>query len=79
MAARQDRREAAEILGQLRDSHPQLLGDLAARVVPADLGERGVWHRVQLGEFPELAEAKALCAELIRRGHEGCWVITTEN
>ncbi len=78
VGAREDRREADEILAGLRDSHPQLLGDLPARIFRVDLGERGVWHRVQIGEFAELADAKALCAEIIRRGHEGCWVITTE-
>lgn len=77
VAARRDRREAAEVLEQLRDAHPDLLGDLAARVVSADLGERGVWHRVQIGEFSNAARAKVLCAELAKRGHEGCWVIVT--
>ncbi len=79
VGAREDPREAAEILAGLRTSHPQLLGDLVARVVSVDLEERGVWHRVQIGEFQELDEAKDLCAELVRRGHEGCWVITTED
>ncbi len=79
VGAREDPREAAEILTGLQDSNPDLLGGLPARIVTADLGERGVWHRVQIGDFTGLSEAKELCDELVRRGHEGCWVVPTED
>ncbi len=79
VGAREDAEEATLILDQLRQSHPELLGDLPARIVRVDLGERGVWHRIQIGEFDRVAGAKKLCDEIVRRGHEGCWVITTED
>ncbi len=79
VGAREDPREAAEILARLRDAHPQLLEGLAARIVSVDLDERGVWHRVQIGEFRRLDEAKDFCTDLAGRGHEGCWIITTED
>ncbi len=79
VGAREDAEEATLILNRLRQSHPELLGNLPARIVRADLGERGVWHRIQIGEYDRVAEAKKLCDEIVRRGHEGCWVITTED
>ncbi len=78
VAARQDRREAVEILERLQASHRDLVADLATRVVEVDLAERGVWHRVQIGEFPTASQAKALCSQLLRRGHDGCWVVATD-
>ncbi len=79
VAARQDPREAAEILARLQESLPRLLDGVTARVVRVDLGERGVWHRVQIGAFERVAGAKALCDEIVAGGHEGCWVVTTED
>ena len=79
VGARENPREAEEILERLRAALPRLLENLPARIVSADLGDRGVWHRIQIGEYERVAGAKALCAEIVRSGHEGCWVITTED
>ncbi len=77
VASRRDRAAAEGVLRDLRGAHPELLGDLAARVIRTKLGERGVWHRVQIGEYASVSQAKALCQELTQRGHDGCWVIAT--
>ena len=37
-------------------------------VAEVDLGEKGVWHRVMVGEFPSAEEAKAIRAELAAKG-----------
>lgn len=39
---------------------------LQARVVEADLGDRGVWHRVVIGDFQDLAEARNYRRRLVR-------------
>ena len=78
VAARQVREQAVALLAGLQADYPDLLGDLDARVFEVDLGDRGVWHRVQIGAFTSRARAKALCGELVRRGHDDCWVAATE-
>lgn len=77
VAARRDRTEAERALRRLRTDHPDLLSGVPSRVVRVDLGERGVWFRVQLGESPSSGAAQQLCQALAGRGHEGCWVIAT--
>ena len=77
VVSRRDRQAAARALEKLREAYPTLLAELPARVASADLGERGVWYRIQLGEFANEAAAQALCTSLANRGHEGCWVIAT--
>ncbi|MBP7677792.1 MAG: SPOR domain-containing protein, partial [Thermoanaerobaculia bacterium] len=37
-------------------------------VAEVDLGEKGVWYRVLVGEFPSAEEAKAIRAELAAKG-----------
>ncbi|MHB8800623.1 MAG: SPOR domain-containing protein [Thermoanaerobaculia bacterium] len=37
-------------------------------VAEVDLGEKGVWYRVMVGEFPSAEEAKAIRAELAAKG-----------
>ena len=56
-------REAAENgWARLKQSHPDVLGRLAARFEAVDLGGRGVWTRVQAGPFPSRDEAAAVCS-----------------
>ena len=76
VAARKARGEAEQELEKLRVAHPLIAG-LRHRIVRVDLGEKGVWHRIQLGEFPTGAQAQGLCSELTRQGHEGCFVVAT--
>jgi tetratricopeptide (TPR) repeat protein len=48
----------------LQAAFPALLDGLPLVVEPADLGERGVFHRVLAGAFARRAEARDLCARL---------------
>jgi len=68
--------DAEQELEAMRRAHPDLLGDLPSRVVRADLGERGVWYRVQFGEFADSTVGKHLCWRLEERGLT-CWVVRT--
>ena len=70
------RAEADEELTAMQNNHPDLLRDLPARVVRADLGERGVWYRVQFGEFTDPSIGRHLCKQLEERGLS-CWVVKT--
>jgi hypothetical protein len=53
---------------------PELLGPLRHFVARADLGPRGVFHRLQLGPLPSAASADSLCGQLKERGVD-CFVV----
>ena len=49
---------------RLQKSFPKLLGNRQLVVLPADLGDRGTFYRVQAGFFPSRASAEAVCKQL---------------
>lgn len=53
---------------RIRRANPDLLGSLSATPVRADLGEKGVYYRIQTGP---IADADRICGELKRR-NVGC-------
>jgi cell division septation protein DedD len=63
-------REWARVTRQYSD----LLGGLSPQFVPADLGDRGVFIRVQAGPFASPEAARAACDALRARG-AGCNVV----
>ena len=67
-----DTAEAA--LRELKTAHPAILAELPARLERVDLEGRGVWHRIQFGEFSGATEARRLCAGLRQQGQE-CLVV----
>lgn len=60
---------------ELQSRHGDLLGGLDHRVVAADLGGRGTFHRLQVGPLKDVASAKDLCAALAGR-KVACLVVT---
>lgn len=62
---------AREEWARLKRENADLLGNLRANAVPIDLGEKGLYYRVQAGPFADAAAAARLCAELKKRNH-GC-------
>ena len=58
---------------KLQAKFPELLGGLTSTVVKADLGDKGVYYRLQAGAMSEQA-AKDLCAELKKRSAD-CLVV----
>jgi cell division protein FtsN len=46
-----------------------------AYVTRADLGARGIWYRVRVGEYETRAEAKAAGAKLASSGHISTFII----
>ena len=55
---------------RLQSRHRDLLGDLGLTVVRADLGEKGVYFRIQAGPIDE-ARARAICEQL-KSHNVGC-------
>ena len=58
----------------LLKSHPGLLGDFNLTIQPADLGDRGLYYRVQVGPLPNRATAKDLCWQL-KAKQQDCIVV----
>lgn len=58
----------------LQAAHGTLLGDLEPTVVSADLGVRGVFHRLRAGPLASRGAANTLCNSLKAR-QQGCLVI----
>ena len=56
---------------KLKRENPDLLGKLTAVAVRTDLGDKGIYYRIQAGSFGDAAAAERLCAELKRR-NLGC-------
>ena len=52
---------------KLRKANNDLLGGLTAAWSRADLGERGIYYRIQAGPIADGAAAERLCGELKRR------------
>jgi hypothetical protein len=59
---------------RLKRDNPDLLGRLTAVAVKADLGERGVWYRVEAGPVGDKAAAVKLCKALKERDL-GCQLV----
>jgi cell division septation protein DedD len=59
---------------QMQKSHPLLLGDRELAIQKVDLGDRGIFYRVQAGFFAERAGARDLCNALKARGQD-CLVV----
>ena len=59
---------------RLQKAHPALLGDRELAIQRVDLGDRGIFYRVQAGFFVERAGARDLCNALKARGQD-CLVV----
>jgi hypothetical protein len=58
---------AREEWARLKRENPDLLGKLSAVAVRTDLGDQGIYYRIQAGSFGDAAAAEKLCGELKRR------------
>jgi hypothetical protein len=56
---------------RLKRENPDLLGRLRAVAVRTDLGEKGIYYRIEAGPFSDTAAAQRLCNELKQRNF-GC-------
>jgi hypothetical protein len=58
---------AKEEWARLKREHPDTLGKLTAVAVRTDLGDKGVWYRVETQVFEDAAAADRLCTDLKKR------------
>ncbi|MGD9536276.1 MAG: SPOR domain-containing protein [Alphaproteobacteria bacterium] len=68
VAALQDQANVDTEWARLVKRYPQALGTAQHRVVPADLGARGLWYRVQAGPFADVPAAEAACRSIAASG-----------
>ncbi len=59
---------------RLKKASPDILGQMTADAVRADLGDKGVWYKIEAGSFADPAAAERACRELKAR-HLGCSVV----
>ncbi|HEV2678128.1 MAG TPA: SPOR domain-containing protein [Aliidongia sp.] len=74
IAATKDEASARAEFARLQKAHGDLLGNLSATVVKADLGDKGTFYRIQAGPIADKAQADKLCGQLKPLGI-GCIVV----
>ncbi len=67
LGALRSEESARQEWNKLRKANNDLLGSLTAAWPRADLGERGIYYRIQAGPIADGAAAERLCGELKRR------------
>ncbi len=66
--------EARGEWARVKHENDDLLGKFTAVAVRADLGDRGIWYRVEVGPVGDKAAAQKLCKALKDRGL-GCQLV----
>ncbi len=74
IGATKDEASARKEFERLQRAHPTLLGGLSATVMRADLGEKGVFYRIQAGPIADKGKADQLCSDL-KNVSIGCIVV----
>jgi hypothetical protein len=52
---------------RLKRDNSDILGNVKANAVRADLGDKGIYYRIEAGPFNDAAAAERLCSEMKRR------------
>jgi cell division septation protein DedD len=65
---------AASEWSRLKRAQPDILGTLAQRTVRADVGDRGIYYRVEAGPLADGAAAERACGDL-RQRKVGCILV----
>ena len=59
---------------RIKRKNSDLLGTLSVTPIRADLGDKGIYYRVQTGPVADPAEAERICDELKKRS-VGCIIV----
>lgn len=59
---------------RMQKAHSDLLGDMRLTVQRADLGDKGIFFRIQAGPLPDRTTAEDVCAEL-KAAKQACLVV----
>ncbi len=65
---------AQKTLDSLQEKFADIIGEHQGTIEFADLGEKGIYYRLQLSPFQDRVSANALCAQLTQAG-QGCYVL----
>lgn len=76
IAALRSKPAAEEAWARFAKRNPELFGPVKQDIETADLGEKGIYHRLRAGYFPDRAAANQFCAGMRDMGQE-CIVTTT--
>lgn len=74
LAALESEEAAAQTIARLKSANADLLRNVPLAVQRADLGEKGIYYRVQSAPLGDGAAAKALCDSL-RSRNVGCLIV----
>jgi hypothetical protein len=66
--------QARQEWSRIKSRNADLLGGLSATPIRADLGDKGVYWRIQAGPVGDPAKAERLCGELRQRS-VGCILV----
>lgn len=67
---------AQKSLAALKDKFPDIFSAHEAKIEYADLGDKGIYYRLQLAPFEVKTDANEICARLRENG-QGCYVVKT--
>jgi hypothetical protein len=68
LGAYHSEKEAQDAWSAIQKKHHNLLANASRTIVKADLGDKGIYYRLQMGGFANPAAAKALCSKLTASG-----------
>ncbi len=74
IAAHRSAANAAASWAKMRKAHGAIIGSLTPHTERVDLGTRGIFFRVQAGNFKTAGEARAICGKLKAKG-QGCIIV----
>ncbi len=66
--------EAQQEFARLQSRHGTILANYQSLIEEADLGSRGIYHRLLVGPMEQRASASQLCNSLISAGERDCFV-----
>jgi hypothetical protein len=68
VSSHQTEEEAQSSFRDLQTKHAKLLGGYASIIRRADLGAKGIYYRIMVGQFASPDQATELCAKLKATG-----------
>jgi hypothetical protein len=74
-ASEQSRLAALKQFADMQQQYGTVLQNKTPDVQEANLGEKGVYHRLLVGPPGSRGQASALCSELKAAGYKDCWVM----
>ncbi len=75
VASKKDQTEALAAFADMQQKYPSLLSNYRPMVQRVNLGDKGVWYRLQVGPMNNQADASQLCGQLKAQGLNDCLVM----